>query len=461
MAVVYEATHVELGHKVAIKVLEASLAQRPSALARFNQEARILATFRHPHVVTATDVGVWQERPYLVMELLEGETLAVHLRERGALPVHEIARIVLPVVSAVAAAHDRGVIHRDLKPSNVMLARRGAGGAHPMVLDFGIAKAKDESQAVTRDGVLVGTVAYLSPELTRSAANATARSDQYAVGVILYESATGMLPFGGEDTEEVLCAIASQDATPLHEARSRLPPAFDAVVARAMHRDPARRYPSMRALGRALLPFATERDRAIWSEELERGEEPEGSPTEAAGRATSAAPRTDARGTNAATRTDERALGYSRSVPRPFGGRRVAYASLLGLALASVLGVAIVAPRWGGPRAAVGAGASSSTAAPLPPAAAPAEAERATLTTAATATLPLTAASVATAPQRAVAAPTSPPPILPHPPPRASSLRPKTEPPSSAPSASGAPAAASARRSSVPDHGTNDAPIVE
>lgn len=270
MATVYEAVHAELGRRVAIKVLNEATADRPVAMARLTREARLVARLNHPHIVTAIDFGRWEGRPYLVMERLTGSTLAAHRNERGRLPLAELIEIFLPLASAVAAAHANGIVHRDLKPSNVMLARRGGSSFHPTVLDFGISSGDDGQDAdLTSTGAIIGTVSYLAPEQARGARYATAQSDQYALGVMLYECATGELPFRGEGSYETLHAIVTSDVRPPSEVVPALPCELDEVVARAMHRDPARRYPSVRALGRALLAFANERSLALWRDEFE------------------------------------------------------------------------------------------------------------------------------------------------------------------------------------------------
>jgi hypothetical protein len=272
MAVVYEAVHAELGRRVAIKVVTEAITENPIGLARFTREAKVLAKLRHPNIVAATELAVWEGRAYFVMDLLEGPTLAAHLRARAGEPlaVAEVVRIFLPIVAAVAAAHASGVVHRDLKPSNVLLARRG-GQVEPTVLDFGISTSEDfdEEQTLTRTGAVLGTVSYLSPEQTRGAKYASVQSDQYALGVMLYECATGELPFRGEGAYETMHAIVTHDIRRPSALREGLSGAFEEVVLRAMHRDPRRRYASVAELGRALLQLADEREKARWRAELE------------------------------------------------------------------------------------------------------------------------------------------------------------------------------------------------
>lgn len=266
MATVYEARHAKLGKRVALKRMHPHLAADATASERFLREGRVAAQIHHDHVVDVFDVGAEDGVPYLVMELLDGVDLAEHLREKRRLSVTEIADVMLPVISAVVAAHDAGVVHRDLKPSNVVLARRGDGTSAsiaPTVLDFGISKVTSEvDRDLTSSEVLLGTVHYMSPEQTRGARNASALSDQYALGVMLYECATGQKPFGGSTPYGLMHAIVSATFTTPRAIVPELPPAFDALVSRAMQRDPAKRFPDARALGAALTPWAS--DRATW-----------------------------------------------------------------------------------------------------------------------------------------------------------------------------------------------------
>ena len=257
MAAVHEAVRATDGRRVALKLLHPALAANPAARARFLEEARLGTRLRDPHVVEVLDSGEADDQVYLAMELLEGEDLARRIQREGALPVDEAAEILIPVCEAVALAHRRGITHRDLKPSNIFLAVRD-GRTEPVVLDFGIAQQRDEAP-LAGDGpaqALFGTPLYLAPELVADPQAASPASDQYALGVILYEALTGAPPYAAGDLRELLALIAAGEPRPPRARRAEISLDLDAVVQRAMSREPDERFPSVSDLGRALAPFA-------------------------------------------------------------------------------------------------------------------------------------------------------------------------------------------------------------
>ncbi|HVR64974.1 MAG TPA: serine/threonine-protein kinase, partial [Polyangia bacterium] len=265
---VYEALHRDLKKRVAIKMLLPTLAANPDAKTRFLREGEAASRIRHPHVVDVTDVGSEGTIIYLVMEFLEGEDLGKVIARKGALPIGDAADIMLPVAAAIATAHEQGVIHRDLKPENIFLARGGGmGGVSPKVLDFGISKVSGDlrTMALTGTGATFGTTFYLPPEQLRGAKQADARSDQYALGTILYECVTGQRAFEGENLYAVLKDIAESRYRPAVTLRPDLPPELNAIINRAMNLEPAARFPSVRALGASLLAYASAPPRMMWT----------------------------------------------------------------------------------------------------------------------------------------------------------------------------------------------------
>jgi serine/threonine-protein kinase len=268
MGAVYEATHTEIGKKVAIKVLSPLIAAVPGARARFLREAQLTSRVRHPHIVDVADMGSDGGNTYLVMEFLHGEDLAQRLERLGPVGIEELADIMLPVCSAVAAAHAAGVTHRDLKPQNIFLAA-GTRRVLPKVLDFGISKGNDavtQAGTLTGTGAMIGTPYYLAPEQIMDSKSAGSASDQYALGIILYECLTGKRPYDGDNLFVVFQGIVGGTPRRPRELRPEIPPEMEEVTLRAMRSDPKLRFPTIEDFGRALLPFASGRARVIWEE---------------------------------------------------------------------------------------------------------------------------------------------------------------------------------------------------
>lgn len=269
MAEVYEATHAGLNKRVAIKTLRRLYAQNETIVARFLREGQVASRIRHPNIVDVTDVSVIDGLPCLVMEFLEGESLQDLFQRRGALPIEELVDLILPVIAAVDVAHGHDVVHRDLKPANIFVTRDWNGEAHPKVLDFGISKIVCEPapSVLTTNSTFLGSPHYVAPELARGERVVDGRCDQYSIGVILYEGASGVRPFAhrAETFMSLMYAIAQGDSRPL---RSQLPDVsaeFEAIVRRAMSRQPSERYASLQAMGRALLPLSGARARTLWT----------------------------------------------------------------------------------------------------------------------------------------------------------------------------------------------------
>jgi serine/threonine protein kinase len=235
MAEVRSGEDLRLGRPVAVKLLYESLASQRDARLRFEEEARAAARLTDPNVVAIHDTGEHRGRPYIVMELLPGRTLRDELGE-GPLREDRAREVIVHVLRALRAAHAAGVIHRDIKPANILLTEAGEA----KVADFGIAKVA-ESSDLTATGLLLGTPSYLAPECVTGHA-ATAASDLYAVGVVLYEALSGARPFAGATPIAVCHAIMSEEPTPLRELCPDVRGDLIAVVTRAMAKDPKSRY---------------------------------------------------------------------------------------------------------------------------------------------------------------------------------------------------------------------------
>ena len=270
MGVVYRAEHVDLGTLRALKTLAPELAHHPRARSRFLKEAKAAARIEHPHVVKVFDFGEHEGIPFFVMDHLDGEDLE-SLLTRSTFTAERTAGIMLAICAAISEMHQEGLIHRDLKPGNIFLARNKVRDIVPTVLDFGIARAIERGPTATRtqDGVIIGTAHYIAPEQLLDLP-ASELTDQYALGVVLYRCVTGRLPFTGDQTMSVYRRIAIFEPARPREICPELPAAFEDLIVRAMSERPADRFASMYELGKALLPFASPKHRAVWFEYYDR-----------------------------------------------------------------------------------------------------------------------------------------------------------------------------------------------
>ncbi|SPF37242.1 Serine/threonine protein kinase [Candidatus Sulfotelmatobacter kueseliae] len=264
MGEVYRARDTRLDRSVAIKVLPAHLSSDPDLKLRLEREARAISSLQHPHICVLHDIGHQDGTDYLVMEYLEGETLADRLR-KGPLPMEQVVQIGVEITDALDKAHRRGIIHRDLKPGNIMLTKSGA-----KLMDFGLAKpralaapaAADVDRALTPSsptsplaiparevspltvaGTVIGTYQYMAPEQIEGR-EADARSDIFALGAVLYEMATGQRAFEGKSQISVASAILEKDPPPISAIRAAVPPVLEHVISRALNKDPEKRWQS-------------------------------------------------------------------------------------------------------------------------------------------------------------------------------------------------------------------------
>jgi serine/threonine protein kinase/HD-like signal output (HDOD) protein len=256
MGRVYLAEHVLIGRRAAIKVLASEIADNEDFVSRFFTEARAVNDIRHPNIVEVTDFGTFGKLPYIVMELLDGETLEQRLARVRLLDAPSAARLVAQVAAAVGAGHEHGMVHRDLKPANIFLRNHPDYPDFVKVLDFGIAKlvAQDRNvQHHTEMGALIGTPAYMSPEQCLGDTHLDHRSDIYSLGVVLYQTVTGRLPFTSETAGRLIMSHVQETPPPPQSINPSVSSAMSAIVLRAMAKKPDQRFASMREFRDAIL----------------------------------------------------------------------------------------------------------------------------------------------------------------------------------------------------------------
>jgi serine/threonine protein kinase len=257
MGAVYELVHPQIGKKQALKVLHAEYAKKSSIVDRFFAEAKSVVTIGHPNIVDITDYATLEDgTAYIIMEFLEGQSLAGYVKQRGAMSPMELAAIVLPICDALGAAHAQGIVHRDLKPENVHLVPRPDNPRYVKVLDFGIAKLATPDAAagpMTKTGQVMGTPTYMSPEQAMGRTREIDhRTDIYALGVLMYQLLTGEVPFQAESFGDLMLMHLSSPPPPLHLRRPDLPPAWDAILQRALAKNREERFGSMREIADAI-----------------------------------------------------------------------------------------------------------------------------------------------------------------------------------------------------------------
>jgi serine/threonine protein kinase len=265
MGTVYRATHLLIDRPVAIKVLSQRFVGDSTAKQRFRREARAAGRMHHPNAVSVTDFGATADGYlYIVMELLEGQTLRDLLAREAPLDVARVVSIMLQTCAAVSAAHDVGLIHRDLKPANIFIEQRSNTPAVVKVLDFGVAKfaveeqADDDYQTLTQVGAIIGTPRYMSPEQCSGSGSVTPASDVYSLGIILYEMLSGVVPFNAETPLAIALRHVSQPPRPLREIVPDVPEKLEAIAHQALAKRPGDRFADANELRRAILTAGQE-----------------------------------------------------------------------------------------------------------------------------------------------------------------------------------------------------------
>ena len=240
MVSVYEAIDIRLDRKVAVKIMHPHLAQDEAFVNRFIREAKAAAALSHPNIVAVQDQG-WNQNGvpavFIVMELIEGHTLREYLNERGRFEIKDAINYLTPILSALAAAHDLGIVHRDMKPENILISKEG----RVKIADFGLARGELIGSTMTAESsVILGSVSYLSPEQVQRGV-ADSRSDVYAVGIVAFEMLTGEKPFTGDSPIQIAYMHVNQEIPSLRSKRKEIPEALDTLISKATDRDPDKR----------------------------------------------------------------------------------------------------------------------------------------------------------------------------------------------------------------------------
>lgn len=244
MAVVYRANHIQMERTVVIKVMQGWLLSNRNSVERFERECKLTAKLNHPNIVSVYDVGTINgKEPYLVMEFIDGESLADKIDKNGALPYTTTANIIIQICRGLQEAHSNGIIHRDLKPDNVLLQHKSDRPDWVKIVDFGISNLVQGSKRLTKTGRMVGTPEYIAPEQLKDRP-IDIRTDLYGIGVMMFEMLTGHVPFDGESAEAILMKHLLEDAPPMSEVKPDLPQPnlFQPIVDKLMRKDPDERY---------------------------------------------------------------------------------------------------------------------------------------------------------------------------------------------------------------------------
>ncbi len=256
MGTVWIATHVNLGSKVAVKLVSPDFAKSAEARTRFLAEAKAAASLRSRYVVQMFDSGVTDDgAPYIVMEYLRGESLEDRIQRTGRIPLEQVVRIVGQVAKGLERAHCRNIVHRDLKPANIFLASTEDGEEVAKILDFGIAKMEheDKDYKATATGVIMGTPLFMSPEQARGLKSVDDTSDVYSLGMVTYAATVGDVPFHAESFGDLVYMVCTQDLPPTQTVAPWLPPTLDAWFRRVCHKDQTKRFASAKEAYEALV----------------------------------------------------------------------------------------------------------------------------------------------------------------------------------------------------------------
>jgi serine/threonine-protein kinase len=373
MGVVVAAHHIQLDEKVALKFLLPSALSNAEAIARFEREARAAVKIKSEHVARVSDVGKLENgSPYMVMEYLAGSDLAGRLEKLGPLPIEEAVEFVLQACEAIAEAHALGIVHRDLKPANLFCIKRADGRLSIKVLDFGISKLTTQGGgqdvSMTRTTAIMGSPLYMSPEQMQSSKRVDARTDIWAIGIILFELVTGRPPFDAEVVTELIIKIATSPPLAVRSLRADVPEGLEQIIMRCLEKSIEARYRNVGELAVALAPFGPKRARASIERILgtmeAAGMSPAASPDGPA--LQSQAPQAPPPAGSATAAAWGASTGAAATAPSP--ARRVLVGSAVGAGLLLLVGAAALLTRRGGPPDARPGTTSAAVAPPSAPA---------------------------------------------------------------------------------------------